>query len=289
MYPARAHRARNQATLVACDSMSPHGLELAIRFWLATATAIAPNVAEGRRAEVQARSSTLMRANHPIEAAEELEHAASAWGDPLLFLAAADIYYAEAQQRRDRDLARRAWVCGSIALDVTYPQLEPTFDPNARSIAAADALTLIRRAQHLQANAQILVNQIAREQLAAQGDAVLHTKDTDQAKTGRALTIAGATVTSVAGLLLGLGAAGVALGAQHQRAAEQPTIYGDAYDEVARKGTRANILAITGFSAGAALGIAGLTLLAVGRWQSRRGRGFRAGLVAQQRFEYTGP
>ena len=67
-----------------------------------------------------------------------------------------------------------------------------------------------------------------------------------------------------------MGVAGLAIGAVNQSKADDPTIYGDAYDDVESKGKRGNVLAGVGLGIGAAAIAGGVVLFLLGKRRQKR-------------------
>jgi hypothetical protein len=232
-----------------------------------------PQMAAEERAQAHKVADPL-RDNGELKAAGiAFDAAASKRGDPILFLDAGDAYLALAKKDQDTEAAETAAERGAIALDILYYQLDDASDDDFRVVEGTEVPALITRAEDLQSSARALIDEIEQQRAAA---ALAAQEPDDKKKRGKmdpakALTIGGAVSTTVGGILLGVGVAGLGLGAARQQEAEDPTVYGPEYDAVAAKGKRANLLAYVGLSGGAVFLAAGIAMLVIGNKRKKKG------------------
>ncbi len=237
---------------------------------------ITPADAATKRAAAQVRGNALVSSGEAIAAGIEFDNAAAELGDPVLYLDAGEAYLTGAEESRNTELAQAAVERGKISLDILYFHLDAAADEDFRLVEATQVPELIVRSQALIEDAQLLMSEIEAE-LAAADEAP--TDDGDAApkpKNRKAGKIAGATLIVAGGVMLGIGAAGLALGVRHQQSAEHSTVYGKKYDAVAEKGKRANTLAYVGVPVGlvlAGVGVAVLVLTSKKRKEKRKKKG----------------
>ncbi|MBK6921813.1 MAG: hypothetical protein IPH07_30735 [Deltaproteobacteria bacterium] len=234
---------------------------------------VTPEDGARKRAEAQVMGRDLLGAD-PAAAGMHYDARASEWGDPVLYLDAADAYIAAAEKDRDVAMAEAAIERGRIALDLLYFALDSTADPNFRIIDTSAVPDLIARANDVIAKAQTVTEDIARgDEGEGEGDATAKPKRERKPINARALFLSGAAVTGLGGAVLGVGAVGLIIGAVNQNRAEDPKVYGSAYDQVATKGERGNLIAGVGLGVGGALVLGGVAMMIAGKVvQKRQGR-----------------
>ncbi len=228
---------------------------------------VTPQTMAGTRSTVQAAAKAELDAGDAKTAAERLETAARQLGDPVLFLDAADAQYAAAESERTTGPLDRADELVRIALDILYFLQGPMASDTWRPVDSFEIPTLVARANDFLQRSQALRAEIEAEAAAPPED------EEPKKRAGPKILIgvgAGLTALGVAGL--GVGVAGLALGAVQQNKADDPTVYGAAYDEVERKGKVGNALAYAGLAAGAVLGAVGIALIVVGKKRAGRQR-----------------
>lgn len=219
-------------------------------------------LADAQRASVRSRAESLAENEQLQAAAIEYENAAKLTADPVLFIEAGESYLVAALDARDPKMATAAHQDGSIALDLLHFASDPAASRRHRRVASDALPELITRAEALVKNAKELHAEIEAEQTP---QAPVDTAERDpEPQPGRVAVISGAVLTSLGAVALGVGGAGLALGARHQRRAEQQSTNGSNYDAVDRKGKRANTLAFVGLPVGAVLAGAGIALLIIG-------------------------
>ena len=87
---------------------------------------------------------------------------------------------------------------------------------------------------------------------------------------GKGFIIGGAAAAAAGGGLLIMGFSGLIAGAVHQSNAEDATVYGDEYDDVASKGRRANVIAGVGLALGGVAAGAGAALIIIGKRRQKK-------------------
>lgn len=232
---------------------------------------VTPADAAAKRTAAQTTGRDLATAD-PTAAGMHYDAKAAEWGDPVLFLDAADAYLDAAEKGEDIAMAEAGIERARIALDILYFHLDASADKNFRMIETTDIADLIARSNTAIDRGEALMEAIAK---AAEAPAVAAV-DEDEGKkkkkrkkrapgNGRALVIAGAVATAAGSGLAVLGVAGLAIGAVNQTKAERNTVYGEEYDLVAAKGRRGNVIAGVGLGLGGALLVTGIVMLVVGK------------------------
>jgi hypothetical protein len=228
---------------------------------------VTPAAAEAERLPVQERARAMAEAGDPMSAGIEYDNAAAQWGDPVLFMDAADAYLSAAEQERDVETAQAGIERAHIALDILYFHLDSAADKDFRLVETADVPDLIARANESIEHGESLIDEIQQEaRIAEAGSAEEGAAPAPKRKKkpGRIKIISGAALATVGGGLLVMGAVGLGLGAARQNDAEDPTVYGNDYDAVESKGKRANVIAGVGLAVGAVAAAAGAALIYLG-------------------------
>jgi hypothetical protein len=227
---------------------------------------VTPDDAAKKRAEAQITGRQLLEAD-PSAAGVHYDTKASEWGDPILYLDAADAYYKSAEKETDPALAEAGVERARIALDLLFFQLDAAADPTFRLVDTADIPDLITRA-----NNSVKTGEALAAKLRGEGDAAVATADEPKKKEKRkrkpvnadALFKSGIAVAALGGGVLAIGGVGLVLGAVRQNKAEEPSVYGSDYDAIAAKGHRANVMAGVGLGLGGALALGGIAMLVAG-------------------------
>ena len=223
---------------------------------------VTPADATKKRVEAEVRGQALVDSGESIAAGIEFDNAAAELGDPVLYLDAGEAYLTGAEKSRNKELAEASIERAKISLDILYFHLDSTADKNFRLVEATEIPALIVRAQELMEASEAMIEEIEAEEAAAAAkpDEVVAAPKKKK-KPGRAAKITGGTFIGAGAVMLGIGAAGIALGVRHQQTAEHATVYGNEYDEVASKGERANLIAYVGVPSGLVLAGVGITIL----------------------------
>ncbi len=229
---------------------------------------VTPERAEALRQPVQAAARADLDGARPRDAAGRLDTAASSFGDPVLFLDAADAYLAAAEAEQDPSAIDQAEARARIALDILYFLQGPSASDAWRPVAGVQVGELVGRANEALQRAgelRVAIEQAAREE-----------PDDAPAKKGppgRALVLSGAALAAVGGAGLAVGVTGLVMGGINQSKANDPTVYGSTFDDVDRKGKLGNTLAYAGFIAGGVLVATGVTLILIGRKKKKHAAG----------------
>ncbi len=221
---------------------------------------VTPAKAAEKRADAEARGNALRQSGEAIAAGIEFDNAAAELGDPILYLDAGEAYLEGGDTSRNKELAEASIERAKISLDILYFHLDKAADKNFRLVEATEIPALIVRAQELIEDSEALIAEIEAEEAAANAEPE-PSDDKPKKKPGRAAKIAGASLIGAGAVMLGIGAAGIALGVRHQQTAEHSTVYGAEYDDVARRGERANLIAYIGVPSGLVLAGAGIAVL----------------------------
>ncbi|HET6582567.1 MAG TPA: hypothetical protein VFG69_03950 [Nannocystaceae bacterium] len=231
---------------------------------------VTPADAAKKRSEAQALGRNLANADSAA-AGMHYDARGAEWGDPVLFLDAADAYLDAADKKRDIAMAEAGIERARISLDILYFHLDPAADKNFRMVDTADIADLIARANIAIDRGERLMEEIASASAAApvasaDDDAKKKKKRKKRAPgNGKGLYIGGAIAASLGGALAVLGIAGLGIGAANQRKAEDPTVYGEEYDVVEDKGRRGNVIAGVGLGLGGAFLVAGIVMVVIGK------------------------
>lgn len=227
---------------------------------------VTPDDAARKRAEAQVTGRQLVEAD-PSAAGVHYDTKASEWGDPVLYLDAADAYYKAAEKDTDPALAEAGVERARIALDLLFFQLDAAADPTFRMVDTADIPDLISRANNSVKTGEELAARLRGEADAAVASADEPKKEKRKRKpiNTKALFASGVAVTALGGGVLAIGGVGLILGAVRQKKAEDPSVYGSEYDEVAAKGEKANTMAGVGLGLGGVLALGGITMIIIAK------------------------
>ena len=127
---------------------------------------VTPADAAAKRTEAQTLGRDLSSAD-PTAAGMHYDAKAAEWGDPVLFLDAADAYLDAAEKGSDIAMAEAGIERARIALDLLYFQLDATADKNFRMVETADIADLIARANIAIDRGEALMEEIAKAAEAA--------------------------------------------------------------------------------------------------------------------------
>lgn len=231
---------------------------------------VTPADADAKRIPVQERARAFASSGALLEAGREYDNGAAELGDPVLFLDAAEAYLDAAANDGDVELAHGAIERAHKALDISYFHLDSAADKNFRVVDTGDVPGLIARANDLIARGESLIEEIERAEDTPPAPAV--TERERKAKPGRIKIVSGAALATLGGGLLVMGIVGLGVGAARQNDAEDPTIYGEEYDAIERRGKRANVIAGVGLAVGAVAMGAGVALILSGRKDAKKAR-----------------
>jgi hypothetical protein len=235
---------------------------------------VTPQRAAEARVDPQAAAKALREIGNPEAAGMRLDEAAAQWGDPILYMDAAEAWLAAAKEKRAIAIVDAAEERVHIAVDILYFHLDASADKNFRMVDTTDLPGLIARADEILEQAASVRADIE----GGEPEAVVATEDAPKKKKRRnrkadkAMFISGAGLTAVAGGLVVMGAAGLVIGAVRQKQAERPDVLGQDYDAVAAQGDRGNMMAKVGFALGGVALAAGVTLMLVAKRKDRRKR-----------------
>jgi hypothetical protein len=235
---------------------------------------VTPSLAAEARVDPQAAAKALREIGNPEAAGMRLDEAAAHWGDPILYMDAAEAWLAAAKEKREVAIVDAAEERVHIAVDILYFHLDASADKNFRMVETTDLPGLIARADEILEQAQSVRAEIEGgepEAVAVTDDAPKKKKRRNR-KADKAMFISGAGLTAVAGGLVVMGAAGLVIGAVRQKQAERPDVLGQDYDAVAAQGDRGNMMARVGFALGGVALAAGVTLMLVAKRKDRRKR-----------------
>lgn len=234
--------------------------------WFFAAPNVTPDDAARKRAEAQILGRDLAAAD-PAAAGMHYDNRAAEWGDPVLYLDAADAYLAAADKDGEIPMAEAGIERARIALDLLYFHLDTSIDKNFLMVETGDIPDLISRA-----NATVDRGEKLLEDLAGRGDEAVASADKPKKEKRerkpiktKAMFISGAVVAALGGAVLGVGAVGLIVGAVNQKKAEDPTVYGTGYDAVEVKGKRGNVIAGVGLGIGGALVLGGAAMIIIAK------------------------
>jgi hypothetical protein len=234
---------------------------------------VTPQMAQERRTDAQEAARALQKIGDPVSAGIRLDEGAAHWGDPVLYLDAAEMYFEAAKEKRDVAYVHAGIERASIATDILYFHLDSGSDRDFRMVATGELPGLIARANELHKRGEQLIDEVELGESAPEENAEEPEKKKKKRRKGKAdkaLFISGAGLTAVGGALLVMGVAGLGLGAARQNEAERPDTLGVDYDAVAQKGRKANVMAGVGFGLGGAAVIAGVTLILVSKARGKK-------------------
>jgi len=227
-----------------------------------------PKRAEALRISPQQNGKAMVEGGDAAGAGILYDRAASEYGDPILYLDAGDAYVIACESEENVDYCDAATERAAISLDILYFHIDSAADSTFMMVESGDVPDLIARAQTLQQTAaetkDKVLNPIA-EPTAAAEPAKKRKKGN-----GKVLKISGIGLASLGGALAVVGVAGLGIGAFNQSRAEDPSVYGDEYDQVEEKGKRGNLIAGLGLGIGGAAAIAGVTLYFIGKRREKK-------------------
>jgi hypothetical protein len=227
---------------------------------------LTPEQAAERRAPVQQQGQQMIAADELTAATILYDGAAQREGDPVLFLDAADVYLAIAKEDREIASAETAKLRAQTAQDILYFHLDSSSDPDYRQVANEDVSGLLARAGTLIDDADATIAEIEAEQ-----DVVAPAAAPKRAKgNGRGLRLAGAGLMGLGAAGLGVGVAGLVIGNINQGRVDDPTVYGDEFDEFDEKGQRGNLIAGVGLAVGGVALAVGVTLFILGKRRAQQ-------------------
>jgi hypothetical protein len=236
---------------------------------------VTPADAAAKRGDAQKLGRDLASAD-AAAAGMHYDAKAAEWGDPVLFLDAADAYLDAAEKDNEIAMAEAGIERARISLDILYFHLDASADKNFRMVDDTDIADLISRANIAIDRGEKLMESIAG---AAQAEPVASTDEAKKKKTkrppgnGKGLYIGGAVATALGAAFTVMGVAGLAIGAVNQRKAEDPTVYGEEYDLVEEKGRRGNVIAAAGLAVGGVLLVGGIVMVIIGKKRMNKAGG----------------
>lgn len=228
---------------------------------------LSPEQATDRRMPIQDQGRQMIEAGELTAATILFDGAAEVDGDPVLFLDSADVFLQIATEQRDIAAAETAKLRVASAEDVLYFHLDSASDPNIRLVTDGEITGLLARASQTRDKADALIAEIEAEQ---SNVAVPEAGPTKRPGNGRGLRIAGAGLMGLGVAGLGVGVAGLVIGGINQGKVDDPTVYGNAFDEFDAKGRRGNTIAVVGFVVGGVALAAGTALFIVGRKRGKK-------------------
>jgi len=227
---------------------------------------VTPDDAARKRAEAQVLGRDLAAAD-PAAAGMHYDSRAAQWGDPILYLDAADAYFVAGDKDGEMPMAEAGIERARIALDLLYFHLDSAADKSFRMVETGDIPDLILRANETVKKGEKLLEDLARREdgsAAAVDKPAKEKRERKPIKT-KAMFVSGAVVASLGGALAAFGAVGLIIGAVNQNKAEDPTVYGTEYDAVETKGKRGNLFAGVGLGVGGALVLGGAAMMIIAK------------------------
>jgi hypothetical protein len=233
---------------------------------LAAGPKVTPDDAARKRAEAQVLGRDLASAD-PAAAGMHYDGRAAEWGDPILYLDAADAYLLAADKDGEMPMAEAAIERARISLDLLYFHLDSASDSSFRMVETGDIPDLILRANETVKKGEKLLEDLARREDGAAAAVDKPAKEKRERKPikTKAMFVSGAVVASIGGALAAFGSVGLIIGAVNQKKAEDPTVYGTEYDAVAAKGERGNLIAGVGLGVGGALVLGGVAMIIIAK------------------------
>jgi len=227
-----------------------------------------PEAAAAKRAEIESAQPSAPRA-----AIEHLSRAGQEFGDPELFMLAAQLSLDEAERSRDLELAEQAGSLASVTRDIAlYLADDQNYAATDwRPVSLERAAELAELARSLAGEAERLAETITAERAAAEAKSRRRDAKPDaepeprQRRPGTGLIAGGSVALTLGAGGLGMIGAGLALGQARQRDAEalMPGEF-DRLDELDRQGAQANVITYAGIGV-ATVGLAvGVALIVVG-------------------------
>lgn len=230
---------------------------------------LTPEQAADRRMPLQDQGRQMVEAGELTSATILYDGAAQTYGDPVLYLDAGEIYLRIADEERDIASAETAKIRGQVAQDILYFHLDSSSDPDYQLVTKDESPGLLARAGELIDNADILIDEIEREQ-----EAVVVPEDPAPKRAkgdGRGLRLAGIGLMGVGVAGLGVGFAGLTIGRINQNRVDDPTVYGPEFDDFDSRGRRGNTIAGVGLAIGGVALAAGVTLFIIGKRRQAAG------------------
>lgn len=227
-----------------------------------------PQRAAALRISPQQNGKAMVEGGDPAGAGILYDRAASEYGDPILYLDAGDAYVAACEAEQNVDYCDAATERAAISLDILYFHIDSSADPDFMLVETGDVPDLIARAQTLQQAAAETKDKVLNP--IAEPAATAEPKKERKKGNGKGMKIAGIGLASLGGALTVVGVAGLGIGAFNQSRADDPSVYGDEYDDVEAKGKRGNLIAGLGLGIGGAAAIAGVTLYFIGKSREKK-------------------
>lgn len=233
---------------------------------------VTPEKAGAARAEAQVKANAVKKTGDPMGAGVVLDEGASIWGDPVLYLDAADVYLDAAAEQSDTGLVDAAEERARISRDILFFSLDSAADKDFRLVEMSEIPNLINRADELLERCSSTRKEI--ESASAEPDEEEEEEDEPRKKPKKEkiLFATGVASAAVGGGLLLMGGVGLVLGAVRQNQAEDAFVYGDAYDAVEAQGRNANLIAGLGLGIGGALAVTGVTLILLSKRKPKKGK-----------------
>lgn len=224
---------------------------------------VSPTLAAEERKPVQEKARSMRMSGQSEAAGDYLSEEAIRLRDPVLFLDAADAYKAAGEETREIPIVEEGMEQARVANDILQFLDDDRASKKWKPVSDDHRGALLSRADTLIAECEILIDEIRAEQAAPAEEPVEEEKQRGT-KPGQIMIIAGAGLAGIGVAGLGLGAAGLGIGASAQSNVNDPTVYGQEFDEFDTKGKRGNLLAYVGFPI-AAVGLgAGVALIVLG-------------------------
>jgi hypothetical protein len=227
---------------------------------------VTPEDAARKRAEAQVLGRDLASAD-PAAAGMHYDGRAAEWGDPILYLDAADAYLVAADKDGEMAMAEAGIERARISLDLLYFHLDSASDKTFRMVETSDIPDLIVRANETVKKGEKLLEDLARREdgaVAVVDKPEKKKRERKPIKT-KAMFISGAVLASIGGAVAAVGGVGLVIGAVNQNKAEDPTVYGTEYDAVEAKGKRGNVIAGVGLGVGGALLLGGAAMMIIAK------------------------
>ena len=189
-----------------------------------------PQRAAALRISPQQNGKAMVDGGDPAGAGILYDRAASEYGDPILYLDAGDAYVAACEAEQNVDYCDAATERAAISLDILYFHIDSSADPTFMMVESGDVPDLSARAQTLQETASDtkdkVLNPIAEPAASAEPN-----KERKKGN-GKGMKIAGIGLASLGGALTVVGVAGLGIGAFNQSRADDPSVYGEEYDDM---------------------------------------------------------
>jgi hypothetical protein len=240
------------------------------------------------RATLRAPAQADIAAGRYTRAAKRLERAAIDYGDPVLFLDAADAWLYEARTKHTMEPLRRAERAANIAIDIAMFVEEVSHTPSEtrwKVVAGGETGRLVERAEVQLEEVEALMKQIrddvsdrvsaAEEVAGEEDDGDAGSLEPYEPKPYRPMMVAGGILLSAGLAGVGVLATGMTLGFLRQREIDDLELPGEdqTAHEITQEGDRANVVAYIGLGLGVVGLGAGIPLLAVGKSRKRATHG----------------